>query len=58
MGLEKNTENEASNLNLLNEESDSDYKEDAENGDNDVKSSNGPFDSVLLKSRNPDRINL
>ena len=58
MGLGDNTENQASSVNLLNEESDSDDREDSKNGDDDVNSSNRPFDSVLLESRNNVSINL
>ena len=58
MGLGDNTENQASSVNLLNEESDSEDREDSKNGDDDVNSSNRPFDSVLLESRNNVSINL
>ena len=58
MGLGDNTENEASRLNLLNEESDSDDREDSKNGDDDVLNADGSFDSVLLESRNNLSINL
>jgi len=58
MGLGDNTENQASSVNLLNEESDSDDKEDSKNGDDDVLNADGSFDSVLLESRNNLSINL